>query len=153
MIIIIEGPDGSGKTSLANTLSKQLGYPILHRTRPETEEEKREMLEEYVRIIRGNKNMILDRCWYSEIVYGSIMRDSSYISFYDMYDLEKLVAKHGGILIYATGPSSALWNRCQRRGEDYITSRDTFNAIHTSYTKLMSMPHYIPVLKYEYKDV
>ena len=40
MIIIIEGPDGSGKTTLANQLSKQAGYKVIHRVQPKTEEEK-----------------------------------------------------------------------------------------------------------------
>ena len=39
MIIIIEGPDGSGKTTLANQLSKQTGYKIIHRVQPKSEEE------------------------------------------------------------------------------------------------------------------
>ena len=40
MIVIIEGPDGSGKTTLANQLSKQTGYKIIHRVQPKSEEEK-----------------------------------------------------------------------------------------------------------------
>ena len=37
MIIIIEGPDGSGKTTLAEKLSRQTKYPILHRTQPKSD--------------------------------------------------------------------------------------------------------------------
>ena len=40
MLIIIEGPDGSGKTSLANKIAAQTGWPIVHRSQPKNEEEK-----------------------------------------------------------------------------------------------------------------
>lgn len=153
MIIIIEGPDGSGKTSLAEKISKQTRYPIIHRTQPKSEEEKKLMMGEYLQLIRSNKNCILDRCWYSEMAYGPVMRDASVLSYPQMYELEELLAKTGAILIYATGPKAALWQRCQRRGEEYITSRDNFNAICENFDAIMNVPHYIPVVRYEYKDV
>lgn len=153
MIIIIEGPDGSGKTTLANQLSKQTGYPIVHRSKPETEEEKRLMMGEYLQTIRSGKNMIFDRCWYSEMAYGPVMRDDSVISYPEMYELERQLVKCGAIIIHATGPKAALWQRCQSRGEDYVTSRDDFNAVCDNFDKIMSVPHYIPVVRYEYKDL
>ncbi len=153
MIIIIEGPDGGGKTTLAQQLSKQTGYPILHRSQPKTDEEKKLMLGEYIQAIKGNKNAIFDRCWYSEMAYGPVMRDSSVISYPQMYELERMLAKNGAIIIHCTGSESALWMRCQKRGEDYITSRDDFKAIYNNYVDIMSAPHYIPVVTYEYKDL
>jgi thymidylate kinase len=153
MIIIIEGPDGSGKTTLAEQLSRQTGYPILHRSHPKTEEEKKLMMGEYLQAIKGNKNFIFDRCWYSEMAYGPVMRDDSVISYPQMYELERQLAKSGAVVIYCTGPEAALWMRCQRRGEEYIICRDNFKAIYNNYEDIMSVPHYIPVVKYEYKEV
>lgn len=148
MIIIIEGPDGSGKTTLANKLSEQTGYPIEHRSKPETEEEKKKMYDMYLQMCKSKRNVILDRCWYSEIVYGTVMRDASMISIYDMYALEKQLSKVGALLIYCTDTESALWRRATKRGEDYITSRDDFRSICEQYNKLMDMPHIIPVTRY-----
>jgi len=150
MIIIIEGIDGSGKTTLANQLSKQTGYPIVCRKQPKDADEKVRMMGEYLQFIKSNKNVILDRCWYSEMVYGPVMRDASVISYPQMYDLEQLLAKNGALLIYCTGPEAALWQRCQKRGEDYITSRDDYKAIYNGYKELIDgVPHIIPVVKYE----
>lgn len=152
MIIIIEGPDGAGKTTLAEQISRQTKYPIIHRTKPKNEEEKKRMMGEYLQTIRSGKNMIFDRCWYSEMAYGPVMRDSSVISYPQMYELEEQLAKTGALIIYATGPKAALWQRCQKRGEEYITSRDNFNAIYDNYVQIMKVPHLIPVLRYEVKD-
>jgi len=153
MIIIIEGPDGSGKTTLAQKLSKQTKYKIVHMSQPKTEDEKKQMLGQYLQIIRLNKNLIFDRCWYSEMAYGPVMRKESIISFIDMYVLEEALAKAGAIIIYATGSKAALWQHCQKRGEDYVTARDDFNAICDNFDSIMNVPHHIPVVRYEYKDL
>lgn len=153
MIIIVEGPDGAGKTMLAQQLSRQTGYSIEHFSKPETDEQKALMMGEYLQIAKNGRNIILDRCWYSEMVYGKVMRDQAYIDYPQMYELERALAKNGAIVIYCTGPKAALWMRCTKRGEDYVTSRDDFNAICAEYDALMGVPHYVPVVRYEYKDV
>lgn len=153
MIIIIEGIDGSGKTELAKQLSRQTKYPIIHRSNPKTEEEKQIMMGEYIQAIKNNKNVIFDRCWYSEMAYGPVMRDASVISYPQMYDLEKLLARNGALIIYCTGQANALWLRCQKRGEVYITSKDNFTEIYNNYENIFSSPHLIPVVRYEYEEV
>ena len=153
MIIIIEGPDGSGKTTLAEQLSRQTGYRMIHRSQPKSEEEKKLMMGEYLQLIKNNKNVIFDRCWYSEMAYGPVMRDASVIRYPEMYELERMLAKNGALIIYCTGSEAALWMRCTQRGEDYITSRDAFKEIHKNFEEIMSIPHLVPVVRYEYKEV
>lgn len=153
MVILIEGVDGSGKTELAKQISRQSGFPIVHMVRPKSDEEKLLMMGQYLQAIKEHKNMIFDRCWYSEMAYGPVMRDKSYITFPQMYELERQVAQGGALLIYCTGPKAMLWNRCQKRGEDFVTCRDDFDAIYKAFEELFAIPHYIPVLRYEYKDV
>lgn len=153
MIVILEGVDGSGKTTLANQLSKQTKYPIVHRSNPKSEEDKKRMMGEYIQLIKSNKNVIFDRCWYSEMAYGPVMRDKSYIDFPQMYELERMLAKNGAMIVHCTGPASVLWKRCQTRGEDYVVCREDFNAIYNRFEDIFAVPHYVPVVRYEYQDV
>lgn len=153
MIIIIEGPDGSGKSTLAEQLAKQTGFLLMHRSQPKTEEEKQNMMAEYLHVIKAGKNVIMDRCWYSEMVYGPIMRDETCISYPDMYELEKLLCRNGALIIYCTASHAVLWKRCQARGEDYITDIITHQKICEGYDALMRVPHLVPVVRYEYEDM
>jgi thymidylate kinase len=154
MIIILEGPDGSGKTTLAQQISRQTGYLLLHRSQPKSEEDKKRMMDEYIQVIKANKNCIMDRSWYSEMVYGPVMRDDSVITYPQMYELERMLSKNGALLIYCTAPESVLWKRCLRRGEDYITKHEDFSQICKGFDELMyDVPHYIPVMTYECKEV
>lgn len=153
MIIILEGPDGSGKTTLANKIKDQTGFMLLHRSH-QTDSNAESLFDEYAQVIKAGKNCIMDRGWYSEMVYGPVMRGASAITYPQMYELERLLAKNGALIIHCTAPEATLWKRCLRRGEDYVTKKDTFHEICNGFDVLMGdVPHYVPVLTYEYKDV
>lgn len=152
MIIMIEGPDGSGKTTLAQRLAKQTGFVYEHRSKPKDEEERRNMLSGYYYGVTSDKNLIWDRCWYSEIVYGGVMRDQSVITTEEMWDLERtLAACGGGLIIHCTEDHpELLWDRATARGEDYIMKYEDLAAITLEYERLLhGLPHYIPVVRYE----
>lgn len=154
MIIILEGPDGAGKTMLAEKIRRQTGYNLVHRVQPKSEEDKTRMMDEYEQVIKSGKNCILDRCWYSEMVYGPVMRDASVITYPQMYQLEKHLASVGAIIIHCTAALNTLWKRCLSRGEDYIVDRGTYEKIYYGYYELMyEVPHIIPVVTYEYQGM
>jgi thymidylate kinase len=153
MIIIIEGPDGSGKTTLAQKIALQAGYEYVHNIQPMYDGDDAYMAQMYADLIKSHSNLVLDRAWYSEMAYGPTMRDHSSISYPDMYWLEELVAKKGGMIIYCTDNVSTLWKRCQRRGEDYVVHKADFVDICEAFKEIMSVPHLIPVVKYDYKDL
>lgn len=153
MIIILEGPDGSGKTTLANKIKDQTGFMLLHRSH-QTDSNADSLFDEYVQVIKAGKNCIMDRGWYSEMVYGPVMRGASAITYPQMYELERLLARNGALIIHCTAPEATLWKRCLKRGEDYVTKKDAFHEICNGFDVLMNdVPHYVPVLTYEYKDV
>jgi len=149
MIIIIDGPDGSGKTTLAEKISKHTGYEVKHRTQPKTEGDKKRMMEDYLSAIALNEDVIFDRSWYSEMVYGPIMRDASVISRQEMYDIERKLAVHGAVIIFATGKPEDLWQRCNERGEDYVQSLEQLTEITNSFEQLMARAHYLNIVRYE----
>jgi len=150
MMIIIVGPDCSGKSTLAKQLSAQTGYPIQHRSKPKDQAEKDAMMAMYRDLAVTGADVILDRAWYCEMVYGDIMRDKSYISMGQMYELEDLVSNNGGgIVIHCTDETNKLWDRCMERGEEYIQDYETLAAIKHMYERLMhSVPHTLPVVRY-----
>ena len=150
MILILAGPDCSGKSTLAKQLSAQTGYPIQHRRKPKNQAEKDAMMAMYRNLAVTGTDVILDRAWYCEMVYGDIMRDKSYINVDQMYELEVLVARNGGgIIIHCTDETNKLWDRCMERGEEYIQDYETLANIKYMYEWLMhSVPHTLPVVRY-----
>lgn len=153
MIIIIEGADGSGKTTLANKLSAQTGYPLIHMSQPKDAVEEQRMFIEYKDLICQNKNIILDRCWYSEMAYGPLMRGRSAISYPMMFALEGILSRKGALLIYCKTDPKKQFDNARKRGEDFITTYDTFQAIYEMFEEIMGVPHSIPVVTYDYKSL
>lgn len=154
MIFVIEGPDGSGKSTLARQIANSTGFKIIHKEQPKTEEEMQSMLQEYIDILKSGKNCILDRSWYSEMVYGPIIRGASHISYPDMYRLETILSRKGALVVYCGAPTNVLWERCKARGETFITQKETLHRISEAFEELMQgVPHKVPVVYYEYKEM
>lgn len=148
MIYILEGPDGGGKTTLAEKLSAMTRIKITHFSYPKDEEEKARMLIMYQDLLKSASNAIIDRCWYSDMAYGPVMRGAATITYPQMYELERMAANKGAMIIYCTDSKTALWTRATHRGEDYMTSREQFNQVCDNYEELFRMPHLIPVVRY-----
>ena len=60
MLIILTGPDCSGKSTLAKQLSAQTGYPIQHRSKPKNQAEKDAMMAMYRDLAIAGADVILD---------------------------------------------------------------------------------------------
>lgn len=147
MIIILEGPDGAGKSTLASKLSQDTRFPIVSN-------KQKDGGYGYYRELIETDNIILDRAWYSEMVYGPIKRVVSRISKDQMLGLEhRLSTTYGGLIIHCTAPTVVLWDRCITRGEDYITDYGMLDNLRTSFVNIFAGQHYIPVVKYEYKNM
>jgi thymidylate kinase len=155
VIIFLEGPDGSGKSTLAKKMSEEYQWPLHVFSWPKNAEEQKNMFDMYVEFVRTHDNVIVDRCWYSEIIYGFSMRNETHISTEQMYELEQLVAAEGGgLVIHCTADPDVLFSRLDGRGDDYIKVEKGFvSNIKWSYDLLMhNTPHAIPVVRYIFDE-
>lgn len=155
MIYIIEGPDGAGKTTLVEQIKKShMNAKVLHFGAPQTPEEADNYYKVYAEAINAKRDdevLIFDRSWYSDMVYGPVMRNRQEMSqeHADMLSA-MVVACGGGIIIYCTAPIKVLWARCQRRGETYLQNQAQLQAIATGYSKVMAENvRFLPVVRYD----
>lgn len=157
MIFILTGPDGSGKTMLAQQMAKHSGGEIVHFSYPRTKAEKLMQFSMYQELLQSCKTKMcfLEHAWYSEMAYGPIKRNKSYIEWHQMYMLERETVDicGGGLIIYCTGQALKMYARAQERGEKYITSQDDYLGICSNFDMIMRAPHHIPVVRYEYNDM
>lgn len=148
MNIIIEGPDGAGKTYLANQLAELLGMTIQHFGAPADNIEAAQQYDMYYDYVQNNMfwNTIIDRAWYSDMVYGPIFRGKQHISVNMMLHLERLI--DDCVIIYCTGTPKLMWKAAQERGENYVTTYEQYKAICRAYDKLfITHKHILPIHK------
>ena len=81
-LLIIEGPDGAGKSTLVNKLSKDLKLPIYSSGGPKEITEMKEVLAEMKTLaLVTNKIFICDRApWISEIIYSKALGRESIVT-------------------------------------------------------------------------
>ena len=124
-ILVLEGPDGAGKTTLARHLVDTYGARYLHgRVFNDCWKSHTAMLSLAAKWSTGGL-VVLDRHWPSEAIYGPVFRGSSQYSPNER-SLERVLLKHAALYVMVLpGDLAALERRFDARqragGEDFPT--------------------------------
>lgn len=114
MLIIIEGPDKSGKTTLAKKIEEKFHYQYAHFSAPGDDP-----ALEYASFFSGiSSPTVCDRSYFGERVYGPLLRGASKISDLQYAVIERICRLKGAIFIYASTPLEV----CQSRLYDNLTN-------------------------------
>lgn len=116
-VIILEGIDKCGKSTLARELSKKYKAELIKISAPKT----KKPYDEYINIVNSlkqNKNYVIDRFHLGEFAYGPIYRNACGLSVEQQFYLENLLLKHNPFLIYCWLDYNQLaWNFCHDKEE------------------------------------
>lgn len=118
MIILLEGPDGAGKSSLASALALRLGPEcrIVHTGPPKPGEVAMVSYSRAVREACGRGGYtVFDRLHVGELVYGPILRGGSQLTTRQASDLCLAIQAVGGVLVHVTASIDTL---LARRGSE-----------------------------------
>lgn len=148
--IIVEGPDGAGKTTLIEKLIKSHpGAKYLHFGVPTTTSSRLAYYASAIKEFAKEHTVIMDRCWYSDAVYAPIMRNKTEITSVEVESLEALIVMNGGgMVIWCTARPEILWKRCKTRGETYIQDIEQLDKIRIAYETVMTHAT-LPVVKFD----
>ena len=111
-VVVLEGCDGTGKTSLATTLAAQHGYSMVHSGRTPDDVD---LLARYRSILAIPGKIVLDRSFISELVYGPLQYGRSRLTASDAAQMALLVAARGGVLVHLTGRAESIVARLRAR--------------------------------------
>jgi thymidylate kinase len=135
MIIMIEGCDRTGKTTLAKMLAEKLGGQVIHTSKPQTDNPYVEYLEKLASLPR-HKILIFDRFYLGEYVYSILWRGGCKISSEQFKKLDHVAANlHKAVVIHACASTETIIERCRREGEELLQEdqveqcADLFNQI------------------------
>ncbi len=111
-VIVLEGCDGTGKTTLAGFLRDRHGYTVIHcgRTPDGTD-----LGGRYRQILGTPGRIVLDRSFVSELVYGPLFHGHSRLALSDAIDLAARAAARGGVLAHLTGDPQIIAARLRFR--------------------------------------
>lgn len=140
-IILVEGIDGAGKTTFIEKLNK-LVYrgKVAHFTQKDVKDFPDPIHRYYSLLascsVAGYETVILDRGWYSDLVYGRVLRNADEITWDQIRVIERMCAGYGSLTIFKITTSvDTAWKRCKERGEDLITDKKQLRDLAAEYNK------------------
>jgi hypothetical protein len=107
MHIVIEGPDCSGKTTLANQLCEMLSFEYRHEGPPPADTN----LKDYYcgELAMLSEPTIIDRFALGERVYGPILRGKDRLGEEGLLKVQQVMLKLNVFQIICLPPNNALW--------------------------------------------
>jgi hypothetical protein len=141
-VIILEGPDGAGKTWTANHL-KMAGWEVHHEGPPEGDP-----FQHYVgrllKYLRGKTPVVLDRFHLGEYVYGPVKRDTNYMTATGLRIFNRICRAYNVAQVICLPPWGDVqfaWNN--RRGTEYLKEIDDLHEVYHRYEGLLLHKSYL----------
>jgi thymidylate kinase len=159
MIIILEGPDGSGKTTLSEKLRQMLNIDRMTNVikhGPYTGVSTEDLCKTYFRSMASaltyDDHVIMDRSWLSEPIYGNVYRNGiNRIDKQRQRMLERVALARGAVVVHCQ-PDFALCVDTfkMRKGEEYLDNVEQLGAVYEGYESL-PLQTCLPVIHYDYE--
>lgn len=122
-MIILEGTDCCYKSTVADKLSKELGYPVIKGSSFELAKSGNEKLFEHFNKLADEDNVIIDRYIYSNLVYAKKFKDYSILTEEQQRTIEEKIRDKAKV-IYLHADPKVIKQRLLERGDEYIDDRD-----------------------------
>ena len=143
-LVIFEGPDGAGKTTLAAATAHALGTSYRHHgPYPGLGEE--ELVKTYARsmlpAVLGFRDVVLDRCWISETPYGLALRGGADRVGARRAELEALARLCRTTVVLCLPPfGRVLANWRARKGAELVEDETRLKTVYDCYERATALP-------------
>ena len=158
MILILEGPDGAGKTTLAETLRQRFqnnGMVHIVKHGPYTGVEPEHLCRIYFRAMSPaltfNDTVIMDRSWISEPIYGEVYRNgANRIDVPRKRMLERVALSRGAVVIHCQPDFETCAETFEKRPEqEYLDDVSQLEQVYEEYEALPLITN-LPTVHYDY---
>ncbi len=148
---IVEGPDGSGKSTLAQALARETQGVLVHHgsyLRAGAPDLEAIYQLSMTPALHGHADVVLDRCWLSEPIYGAVMRSGvCRVPSSAVRSLERLAESAQAMVVLCLPPFEVCAKTFEGRPEEeYLKKTEQLKKVWEGYDR---MPTTLPVVRYD----
>lgn len=132
--VILEGPDGAGKTTLAQAICARFRMEYHHEGPPPREGA---LVDHYEKLLlHSATDTVFDRLYLGELVYGPLLRNHSRLSHADVHRLT-MITLNGGIPIFVCLPPLETCLATNRYKNELIKDQDKLKRAYAAWQELV----------------
>lgn len=147
MVIIIEGCDKVGKSTLANKLVDEHGFRIIKFSAPAKGQDPYTMFIDGIKDIKPDEKVVLDRYFHSGLAYGPIYRGKSDLSKEQIEVLELKLKELNTFIIYCFDDEDKIAYRFRTDNETFA-KEEHIKTLLESYEKII-LESKLPVVRHQ----
>lgn len=152
MNLILEGPDGAGKTTLANTIKQAWPETIYHHHGPDKHLLSTELASRYMVSLRPalrGTDLVMDRSWLSEPIYATVYRGTaSRITPVQRRMLERAALQAGMVVVRCLPGEERCVETFLTGREEMLNNAEQLRAVYQAYES--GLDTWLPVVDFNY---
>lgn len=119
MLIVVEGTDETGKTTLASALAEHRAGTCVHTGPPGEAGPLYEYARQLTEVVQDDLT-VMDRFHWGEMVYGPEYRGESGLDAEMLYWLDLVIGGKGGVMVLCTDSPSDIYDRVVGNDDDFV---------------------------------
>jgi len=139
MIIVLEGPDGAGKTTLAQQLTLQFKLTKIHVGPPTLEQIEGGLINHYASLLAAavDRDVVFDRLALGERVYGPIFRGRDALGASGWVRFDRLLRAAGAVQVLCLPRRETCLGAWSSGRPELLTRVDQFHASYDAYDAML----------------
>jgi DNA polymerase III delta prime subunit len=133
-VIILEGPDGAGKTTLADLLANYHGFVRWHTNKPSRNEYVfKTYTDLLIKALNHDQPVVFDRLHLGETIYGPVMRGKDLLGPLGVRLINRVIVARDVKFVICLPDKWLFRHIFNTRGDDYIKQYDKASDIYDMY--------------------
>lgn len=144
-MIIIEGPDGSGKTTLVKHIKSETHLGVMKPYYPKVNQ-----LSYYLHTPPLYAGYFLERYYLSELAYPQFKSDRDVMEPWRQFQIEASLLPYSAVIFYLRPSRETIIKNINTRGDHYVSESDVDRMLEV-YDELIKKS-FLPVVKYDFEN-